>query len=168
MRHLVATWGCGARLVDCPPGKTPGWTWGQSFCPGILDSWAPVKRLGSPRGPRCRAWAPGNSQHPSHLRNGRNEHAWVWRQENSWLLSPDLLPLGTSLELGRMSHSAADSDLSQSIWWQLPGLQSPDSSGFRTFAEPVRPRHEKCCALYIALHSINIGKLILPMKAQKN
>lgn len=153
--------------MDCPPGKTRGRAWGQGFCPRILGSWAPVKRLGSPSGPKCRVCAPGSSQQPSHLRKGRNEHAQGWRQENSWLLPPDLLLLGTSLELGRMSHFTADSNLSLSIWWQLSGLQYPDT-GFRTFAEPVRPRQEKFCVLCIALHSISIGKLILFMKAQKN
>lgn len=156
MKHLVATWGCGARFVDCLSAKTLGWA-----------CWAPVKRFGSRRGPRCRAQAPGSSQHPSHLRNGGNEHTQGWRQESSWLL-PSALLLGTSLEQGRMSHSAVDSDLSLSIWWQLPGLPSPYSAGFKTFAEPLRPRHEICCVLCIALYSISIGKLILSMKAQKN
>lgn len=164
----MATWSYGAGLADCLLGKTRCRAWGQSLCPRILGSWAPVKRLGSPNGPKCRVWAPGSSQHPSHLRNDRNEHAQGWRQENSWPLPPDLLPLGTSLESGRMSHFTADSDLSLSIWWQLSGLQPPDTSRLRTFAEPERPRQEKSWVLCIALHSISIGKLILFMKAQKN
>lgn len=168
MKHPVATRSYGAGLVDSPPGKPWGRAWGQGLCPWILGSWAPVKRLGSPNGPKWRVWAPGSGQHPSHLRNGRNEHAQGWRQENSEPLPPDLLPLGTSLELGRMSHFTADSDLSLSIWWQLSGLQPPDTSGFRTFAGPVRPRQEKFCVLCTALHSISIGKLILFMKAQKS
>lgn len=167
VRHLLATWDCGAGPVNHRPGKTQGWAQGQSLCPQILGSQAPGEILGFPQGPRCRAWAPGNSQHPSHLWNGRNEHAQGWRQETAGCC------LQTSFPQVLPRHWAGCPVLPQTVISPClsgggPQDSSPHMAQGSGLAELVRLRHQKCCVFCIALHCISIGKLILCMKAQKN